>query len=381
MKVPLLALLLFRLIGSGNPQDPPPARYLGADAAARPDADDAARFLAGLPGRPESAYSTFEGLKEWESHRKAMERAWAPVAASRLPRMESFQRSELRIPQLTGRPVFYPFSGPDTLSILMFFPSQPVYVMAALEPVGTLPTPGQIRELNLEDYFSGIRATVLEPIQISFFSTKKLQQNLRGPHADGILVPMAMILARSNRRILRLRYICIRPDGGVMECDGTEPSGRPKGVSGAEITFSTENGSATPQRLYYFCVNLADEKLRSDKAFLKYLEGLGTVTTLLKAASYLPHYPRYSLITQRILNQSTVILQDDSGIPYRRFRKGSWKIQLYGRYDQPIELFRELAQSELREAYVTSQVRPLPFSIGYGFGRMPSNLLLAVRAR
>lgn len=380
-KIPLFAVLLFSSVCSGSPQSTLLAQHLRLDVAGGRSADDVAHFLAGLPGRPESPYSTFEQLKEWESHRKTMERAWAIVAGSRLPRMESFQRSELRIPQLNGRPVFYPFSGPDALNILTLFPSQPVYVMAALEPVGTLPTPERIRELNLEEYLAGIRGLLLELLQISFFSTKNLQQYLRRPHADGILAPIMVILARSNRRIWHLRYVCIGPDGRITECDPREPSGRPKGVLGAEITFSTESRNATPQRLYYFCVSLADDNLLFDKTFLKYLDGLGPVATLLKAASYLPHYPRYSLITRRILNQSTVILQDDSGIPYRRLMDGSWKVQLYGRYNRPIELFRDRSQPDLQEAYATSKVRPLPFSIGYGFGRMPSNLLLAVRVR
>ena len=60
------------------------------------------------------------------------------------PGLHKFQADELSDPSLAGRTVFYPFSGPDALTATAYFPHNPLYVMVALEPAGTLPTPGQI---------------------------------------------------------------------------------------------------------------------------------------------------------------------------------------------------------------------------------------------
>jgi hypothetical protein len=60
-----------------------------------------------------------------------------------------------------------------------------------------------------------------------------------------------------------------------------------------------------------------------------------------------------------------------------RVRKRSLGVQLYGAYVRPYGSFRWLEQADLRNAYLQSGVRSLNFRIGYGYGRVPSNLLLA----
>ena len=80
-----------------------------------------------------------------------------------------------------------------------------------------------------------------------------------------------------------------------------------------------------------------------------------------------------------MLGGSAVILQDDSGIPYRFFNPADWRIQLYGAYDRPYGSFRWLEQPDLKKAYATLTPKPLGFRIGYGFSRIPSNLQLAIR--
>jgi hypothetical protein len=52
---------------------------------------------------------------------------------------------------------------------------------------------------------------------------------------------------------------------------------------------------------------------------------------------------------------------------------------LYGDYVRPYGSFRPLEQPDLRKAYLTLGPKPLEFRIGYGYGRVESNLLLATR--
>ena len=100
--------------------------------------------------------------------------------------------------------------------------------------------------------------------------------------------------------------------------------------------------------------------------------------TLFKATSYMLHKPEFSTISDLVVNQSGAVLQDDSGIPFARFATG-WKVQLYGDYQRPYGSFRWMEQKDLRAAYRQPDVKPLPVQIGYGFRRIPSNMMLAVR--
>jgi hypothetical protein len=80
-----------------------------------------------------------------------------------------------------------------------------------------------------------------------------------------------------------------------------------------------------------------------------------------------------------VLKQSAAIFQDDSGIPYHLFAPEQWKVQLYGEYTKPYGSFAWLEQPDLRKAYLKETVKPLTLRLGYGFGKVTSNLLLAKR--
>ena len=91
------------------------------------------------------------------------------------------------------------------------------------------------------------------------------------------------------------------------------------------------------------------------------------------------HKPEFSIIRDRVLSQSVAVLQDDSGIPYRFYVSPDWRVQLYGEYTRPYGSFRWLEQPDLQKAYSTLGPKPLPFRIGYGYKKVPSNLLFAGR--
>lgn len=82
-------------------------------------------------------------------------------------------------------------------------------------------------------------------------------------------------------------------------------------------------------------------------------------------------------------DKSTLIIQDDSGIPYRYFNSEQWSLALYGTYRYPQKL-KDLPypphQPSLTRAYEL-KCYPLPFNFGYGVkrGKGKSNLLLAVK--
>ncbi len=122
--------------------------------------------------------------------------------------------------------------------------------------------------------------------------------------------------------------------------------------------------------------------MRRNPEFAKFAASLGPACTLLKATSYMLHDSSFSRIRSIILDRSALILQDDTGIPWRMLASGSFDVQLYGDYEKPYgKVFQFRMQRDLRAAYEDPQrrVKPLNFRIGYGAGKVASNLQLARR--
>jgi len=339
------------------------------------DADDTARFIAGMPGTPGSPFAALEETAAWKEHRRQLDESWQKAEDSLISGLQDFQKNELSETALRSSPVFYPFGGPDALTLVLCFPQSPTYVMVALEPAGTLPHLAQIEKKDVSKYLVEIRDTVASELGRSFFVTRQMDRQLRGQITDGVLLPILHLLVRTHNTILGFRYVRLDEQGQVIDRAAGYKAPTRYGNKGVEIEFTNSNGST--HKLYYFSVNISDERLKENTPFQAYLSRLKGTTTLLKATSYMTHRPEFSLIRNQILTNSSAILQDDSGIPYRYFKPDAWKVQLYGDYSRPYGSFRWLEQPDLRKAYESSGPKPLSLHVGYGYRRINSNLLLA----
>jgi hypothetical protein len=274
--------------------------------------------------------------------------------------------------------VLYPFGGPDVLTATLCFPRSPTYMLVALEPAGTLPNPAQLAKKNLAQYLGSVRTSLSSELGKSFFVTREMDRQFRGQVTDGLLVPILVLLVRSEHTILGLRYVRLNEEGKIAERPVNVPVDAKFANKGVEIDFLTKGDNAT-HRLSYFSVNLINQRLSGNWGFLHYVTGLQGATTMLKATSYMPHHPEFSMIRDLVLNHSGAIFQDDSGIPFRYFPADDWNVQLYGEYTHPYGSFKYLEQADLRQAFQTRPVKPLALRLGYGFGKVNSNLLLARR--
>lgn len=356
----------------------PLQRPAGTAPAGR-DANDVGRFLAGLPGAKGSPFSEMERQQAWQTHRRELDQEWGVIQSGEIPAMSRFQSRELSGPQVGNSVVFYPFSGPDTLFPTVFFPRSPVYVLAGLEPPGTLPELGRLKAEDLSRFLEAVRQTVDSELRRSFFVTREMDREFRGQVSDGLLPTILHLLARTRHTITGYRYVVLDREGRIAaRPKGERPPSKTGGNSGVEIEFRAD-GDQSMHTIFYFSTNLADNRLLENEAMTRFVSKLKGMTTYLKATSYMPHKQEFSIIRQLILNESAAILQDDSGIPYHFFGPAEWGIQLYGAYDRPYGSFRPLEQPDLKKAYETRIPKPLGFRIGYGFSRIPSNLQLAIR--
>jgi hypothetical protein len=113
---------------------------------------------------------------------------------------------------------------------------------------------------------------------------------------------------------------------------------------------------------------------------LDFCRGLGRGDSLLKSASYLPHEAAFSTIDNFLLEQSDMIVEDDSGIAHQSFDPAKWTVRLYGKYQPPIDIFKQYYQADLADAYAHSSPAALPFGIGYrGWDPAQSALIVGYR--
>lgn len=361
----------------------PPATVASVDPFAKPaprsrEADDAGRFLAGLAGRPDSPFEHLEEDASWRVHQTELDTNWKEIEAAWIPQVRRFAESELSGSRLQASVVFYPFSGPDALTPTLLFPNSSTYVLIGLEPAGTLPLSGHFDRRSLPTRLERVRGSVYSKLHRSFFITREMDRQFRGQVSDGLLEPILHLLVRTNHTVLGYRYVRVDDAGRIVTRDARYRQPGHFRSNGVQIDFCSQAGKQV-QKLYYFSVNLSDERLGENRPFLAFLATLNSVTTLLKATSYMPHRPDFGIICKQILENSSAILQDDSGLPYRVFAPAAWQITLFGSYSQPYGSFRWREQPDLKEAFRTSGPKPLSFRIGYGFSQVPSNLLLAIR--
>src|SRR2546430_1014132 len=143
----------------------------------------------------------------------------------------------------------------------------------------------------------------------------------------------------------------------------------------AVLIFCTLTLSFQTQTLYYFKHDLSG----GNSAFLRWCAARGPGLSLIKAASYLMHNEGFSGVRNFLLEHSSVIVQDDSGIPLRAFRKG-WTLDFYGRFIPHGEKFGKYDQQELAATYNKQPPPPeLGFAFGYWWQKERGILILARR--
>lgn len=335
--------------------------------AADPVADATAKFLAGLPVRdtPLEAYVNVPG---WTSHATELDRAWKQVEERQLARIRAWAPQALGPAYEENGPMFYMFSGPDFLYANEFFPNASTYILCGVEPVGPVPEIEKIPRPALVSSLANLRKSLDAVLSFSFFITKNMKVDLKQTQLSGTLPILYVFLARAGCTIDSVESVALGRDGNFApEGKGTTP--------GVRIRFTGRNGRE--QTLYYFMTDLANWAIKVNPNFMNFCEQQGKGASLLKAASYLMHSDNFSQVRDFLLTHSNVILQEDSGIPYRYFAKEKWDIRFHGRYIGPINRFLKHGQLDLARDANASHPAPLPFSFGYQWKPSQSALLVA----
>ncbi|PZR75775.1 MAG: hypothetical protein DLM73_04325 [Chthoniobacterales bacterium] len=335
--------------------------------AADPVADATAKFLAGLPVR-NTPLESFANTPGWAQHATELDRAWQQVEKRQLSKIRAWAPQALGTAYEDTGPMFYMFSGPDFLYANAFFPNASTYILCGIEPVGAIPDLEKIPRGVLPSSLSNLRKSLDAVLSFSFFITKNMKVDLKQKQLNGTLPVLYFFLARTGYTIDSVALVALDREGNfVPEGKGTTP--------GAKIVFSGKSGRQ--QTLYYFSSDVADWAVKTNPNFGKFCELQGQGLTLLKAASYLMHSDNFSQVRGFLLAHSKIIVQDDSGIPFRFFKKDKWDIHFHGRYLGPINRFLKNGQLDLAKENAAAAPQLLPFSFGYQWQPSRSSLIVA----
>jgi hypothetical protein len=318
-----------------------------------------AEFLAGIPLGKGSILHSLQKSPEYRQHQKELQEQWAFCRKVRYGSMQQWGRDHLaNIPSTRGV-LRYLFGGPDFLNAYAFFPDTRVMVLGGLEPVGEVPPPEALDQASLGGALKALDEALRTSLFCGYFITSEMKPQL---------------VQGSFRGVLPVLYTELALTGNVID---SVTMVRPFGSPGVQIVYHRPGGAA--QMLYYFQADLSNGK--ECHRFLSWMNDLGPGPSYLKAASYLLPLDSFSETRDFLLRTSTLILQDDSGIPFRSFLPGEWRIQLFGIYTEPLEIFKRGKEPALKDAYDSSlRVGPLPFGAGYHVSANDANLLLALRS-
>jgi len=336
------------------------------------------QILAGItPNPPDAALKRFVETDAFKEHQQWMTSSWNQVR-NRIQTMETWRIQEIKIPGAQKKTLIYPFSGPDFLNAYAFFPSHGRYVFFSLERPGTLPDLESVSPVQFTKLLQDVRSAFRDIFERNYFITSYMTKQLTTPWIRGTVPVMTTMMALMNRRIIRIEPLDLFPE--LTHAYDTPEAKRPPVLMRAvRIEFASPNVPGT-QQLYYVGLDATDKALEFYPDFLNWVGQYKPATVLIKSASYLLHDHQFSKTRAMLLDAADILVQDDTGIPYRYISQNPWQVKLYGRYHRPIRPMTYGYQKDLETAFNSRQDQSsLPFPFGYHWRGQQSGLIVAHR--
>ena len=343
--------------------------------------DDRFAFAAGLPVQAQP-YVAWQEEPGWKNFASLSGKGWTDFDSAVLEPMHVWAGNDLAEVREKTKTLFYPFGGPDLATAFVLFPGAKTIVLMGLEPIGNLPDFDRVSAKEREDFFADLGTLTSDFLTRGYFVTMHMMDTYSRANVDGALSVIGFFLKRGGYSVVDVKRLAPDEKGGWTETPYARLAKRPHRPYGVRIDY-LKPGDAALRSVYYFSCDVENSAFQPDSALYRFFIGLGNMTTFIKAGSYLLHWENFSTLRRLILDRSLFVLEDDTAVPYRFFKRGGWEVTLFGRYATPVKDFTNVEQLDLRAAYEDPEgsVRPLPFHFGYRWRTQVDNLLLAKRPR
>jgi hypothetical protein len=377
-----IALAVFLVLAAGAQAQAPaiaptakPAPAVTADARATATA----QIMAGIDPAPgDAVVDKLVATESWKKHKDVMQAQWKSVRA-RLEKIEHWRDQEIKLKDVGARTLLYPFSGPDFLNAWAFYPNHAKYLFFSLENPGELPNIEKMGVKELEIMLADVRGAFSEIFQRNYFITSYMGKQLTKPYLKGTVPIISTMMALDGLRIAKIENVDMFPE---LTKAYEEPKAKRPGklLRGAKITFLDAANKA--HELTYFSLDATDKAMQFYPEFLDRVGRNKPASALVKSASYLLHDNQFSKTRDMILASADILVQDDTGVPYRYIKQANWNVKLFGKYHKPIKPMEWGYQGDLDKAFREPEVAArgtLPFPFGYHWKGAESGLILATR--
>lgn len=366
----LLAGLTFALV-TGQPR----AQMHSPDLRSPDTLTATARLLAGVAPESSEAADRVAQSAPWLEHQRASRAGWDKLK-DRLERMNEWRAEHL--PDGTVSTLVYPFSGPDFINAYAMFPGRDTYVFFSLEPPGRVPDLTRMDEPALTGLLGDLRTAVNDIVHLNFFITPNMRQSMATDSLHGAVPVMLAMMGLLDLQVLRVEALDLWPERTAAY---RAPGARRPAVElqGVQIDFYDPR-LERHQKLLYFALDVSDRALEQYPEFIEWLGHFRSPTVFLKSASYLLHGEGFGKVRDFVLAHAALVVQDDSGVPYRQFARDTWQVRLHGQYEKPVKLFERRHQKDLEGAFTAQgKTAPLPFPFGYNWRKEGKSGLIVAR--
>lgn len=278
--------------------------------------------------------------------------------------------------------VFYPFSGADFIHAYYLYPNASEYFMSAIENIGDIVDVSKLNKVEFFEYVKDFDTVMRDIYMRSYFITKNMEDDFsKKTKINGVLPILLWSAAMTNHDIIHVKYFIVDTN---FEKKYVDISAKAKNKLSVEIKLFDKTNNRF-QLLNYYSADLSNRGLRKSSKSISFLKDYlsNASNGFVKSASYLMHYDStFSTIQQLVLNKNKYFVQDDTGVPFKKFDLSKWNIELYGIYEKPIKDFSEsLYQKQLDDAYKNSAYYKggLKFSLGYHWSSKNQNQLVAIK--
>lgn len=327
---------------------------------------DRALLLAGLP--VSDAFAAQPKIRAllnrpyYMQHRMKMNVFWRSVETHRISRIVPWREKYIGS-KVKNKTALYPLSGGDILNFSLIYPQAERYVMIAMEKPGDVPDPLALTDAQFKGGLLSLQQMLGNIAQTGYFFSRLMNQYMN-PEQYGIhgtMPTVSIFLVRLGHTLESVEKTCV-DDAGKLT---TKTDGVCR-LPGYRLRFR-DGKTGIHKELIYISARIEDSLFSPDIPEGKFFRSLGKSSVMMKAAVYLLHSPRYIKVAQYVLDHADVVIQDDSGLPYRYFEESTWNTELYGAFvgPPPMSGIGFYPQPDLVKAF-REKAGPLPFEFGYG---------------
>jgi hypothetical protein len=314
-----------------------------------------ARYISGVH---DDQNDSLEQSEFWKLHAAKTDLRWRLLMQNVGTPIATWVGEKNYLPANAPKTLLYPFAGGDFYYANLFYPNRDTVIMIGLEPVGSVFDAKAVESTKLEDYLTTLDRCMFYPHKLGFFRTLSMDDDFSHEFMNGTLHTFMFYLARNGFDLHYVEYFNLDDQGSPIAVEaGAE-------AKGLKIGYSNKSDKQVRQ-LVYISQDISNTANQKAPGTINYLKQRGSVVSFFKAASYLMYKDYFSDITNVVLGQSKIILQDDSGMPLAAMQKGGFTTEVLGEYTKTIGLFSNYFQKDMRAEYEAKKPAKLPFTIGY----------------